>query len=137
MRQFMRKEGLEIRVNTQFDAVIRQCEQIRRKGQQGTWITYDMRNAYTELHRLGKVHSIETYLHGKLVGGLYGVQAGEVFCGESMFSLVPNASKAALIWLCTHSIYTLIDCQVHTDHLERMGARFISRDAYMRFLDKE
>lgn len=134
MRQFFKTSGLEIRMNHDFEAVIRRCASIRREGQDGTWITDEMRRAYIRLHRLGYAHSVETYLNGELVGGLYGVAVGKVFAGESMFSLAPNASKAALIWLCTHTPYTLIDCQIHTPHLESMGAGFISREAYRQLL---
>lgn len=130
MKQFLKKPGIEIRVNTDFASVIKNCETIKREGQTGTWITDDMRKAYTKLHELGYAHSIETYQDGELIGGLYGVQVNHIFCGESMFSKQPNASKAALIWLCQHTNVTLVDCQVHTPHLESMGARFINRAEY-------
>ncbi len=128
------KPELEIRTDHDFEAVIRHCGAIRREGQDGTWITADMKQAYLRLHQMGHAHSIETYIHGELVGGLYGVRTGNVFCGESMFSLQPNASKAALITLCTQHPYSLIDCQVHTPHLESLGAEFISREEYLRYL---
>lgn len=134
MRQFMKKPEVEIRMNTNFEAVIKNCETIKREGQDGTWITDDMRKAYIKLHTLGHAHSIETYINDELVGGLYGVQTGHVFCGESMFSNAPNASKAALIWLCTTQGFKLIDCQVHTPHLESMGAEFIKREEYVDML---
>lgn len=134
MRQYLKKPELEIRTDHDFEAVIRHCGAIRRKGQDGTWITADMKQAYLRLHQMGHAHSIETYIHGELVGGLYGVRTGNVFCGESMFSLQPNASKAALIALCTQHPYSLIDCQVHTPHLESLGAEFISREEYLRYL---
>lgn len=134
MRQYLKKPELEIRTNHDFEAVIRHCGAIRREGQDGTWITADMKDAYVRLHKMGHAHSIETYINGELVGGLYGVRTGNVFCGESMFSLQPNASKAALIALCTQHPYSLIDCQVHTPHLESLGAEFISREEYLRYL---
>jgi leucyl/phenylalanyl-tRNA---protein transferase len=134
MKQFMNRGDVEIKMNTCFESVIRNCETIKRDGQDGTWITDDMRKAYIKLHELGHAHSIETFVSGKLVGGLYGVQSGNVFCGESMFSHASNASKAALIWLCTIRDYKLIDCQVHTAHLESLGAEFISRETYLSFL---
>ena len=87
------------------------------------------------MHEKGIAHSVEVWKEGELVGGLYGVKSGNVFCGESMFSLAENASKAALIWLCRNKGYSLIDCQFHTDHLESMGAEFISREAYMKILN--
>lgn len=134
MRQYLKTPELEIRTNHDFEGVILRCGSIRRPGQDGTWITPEMKRAYIRLHRLGHAHSIETYLNGELVGGLYGVQSGNVFCGESMFSLRPNASKAALIHLCMQGGYSLVDCQIHTPHLESMGAEFISREQYLRVL---
>jgi leucyl/phenylalanyl-tRNA--protein transferase len=134
MRQFMKKENVEIRMDTNFESVIRNCETVNRVGQDSTWITDDMRNAYIGLHKLGFAHSVETYINGELAGGLYGVQTGNIFCGESMFSLQPNASKAALIWLVTTKKYSLVDCQVHTPHLESMGAEFITREEYAKML---
>lgn len=137
MRQYLKKAAPEIRIDHDFVSVIRHCGAIKREGQQGTWITSDMEKAYIRLHRMGHAHSVETYVNGELVGGLYGVAMGKVFCGESMFSLQPNASKAALIHLCAEGGYSLIDCQVHTPHLESMGAEFISREAYRGYLSKE
>lgn len=134
MRQFLKQPAIEIKKNNHFSAVIKNCETIYRVGQEGTWITEEMRHAYIKLHSLGHAHSIETYINGELAGGLYGLQVGHVFCGESMFSLQPNASKAALIWLCTQQNFKLIDCQVHTPHLESMGAEFIKREEYMCML---
>jgi leucyl/phenylalanyl-tRNA--protein transferase len=93
-----------------------------------------MKEAYALLHREGHAHSVEVWENDELVGGLYGVEVGDVFCGESMFSNVSNASKAALISLCQSGKYKLIDCQVHTGHLESMGARLISRKEYMAVL---
>jgi leucyl/phenylalanyl-tRNA--protein transferase len=89
------------------------------------------------LHNEGYAHSVEVWEQGELVGGLYGVQVNSVFCGESMFSLASNASKMALICLCNSNKYTLIDCQVHTEHLESMGARMISRKEYMDILQND
>lgn len=134
LRQFMKKPGVEIRMDSDFEAVITHCGAVKREGQDGTWITDDMREAYIRLHRLGHAHSVETYIDGELAGGLYGVLSGHVFCGESMFSLRPDASKAALAWMCTHLPYRLVDCQIYTPHLESMGAEFIPRDVYLRFL---
>ena len=110
------------------------CSTIERKGQSGTWITAGMKNAYVRLHKEGHAHSVEVWEDEKLVGGLYGVHVCEVFCGESMFSKVSNASKAALISLCNTGNFKLIDCQVYTEHLESMGARMISRDEYLSIL---
>lgn len=134
MRQVLKSGRFEITFDKAFEEVIKQCAQVSRKGQPGTWLTIEMQAAYTELHKLGHAHSVETWENGELVGGLYGVEVNNVFCGESMFSKASNASKAALIWLCRNKNYQLIDCQVQTEHLESMGAEFISREEYMRFL---
>lgn len=117
-----------------FERVIDACSIVRREGQSGTWITAEMKKAYVQLHCEGYAHSVEVWEGEQLAGGLYGVAMGSVFCGESMFSLVSNASKIALISLCNTGDYTLVDCQVHTEHLESMGARMVSRKEYMDIL---
>lgn len=137
MRQLMRSAKYEIRFNTAFEEVIRACSEVKRKGQQGTWITDDMINAYIALHQKGIAQSVEVWYNEALVGGLYGVVVGKVFCGESMFSTLSNASKLALIALCQTSLFSLIDCQLHTAHLESMGAVYISREAFMQFIQTE
>ena len=134
MRQVLRSGKFRLTEDQCFEKVIEACSVVPRQGQDGTWITEDMKNAYFRLHEEGYAHSIEIWEQDQLVGGLYGVQVGTVFCGESMFSRVSNASKTALINLCNSGKYTLIDCQVHTDHLESMGARLISRKEYMAIL---
>ncbi|GAA4329616.1 leucyl/phenylalanyl-tRNA--protein transferase [Mucilaginibacter gynuensis] len=136
MRQVLRSGKFTVTMNTAFADVIKACSLVPREGQDGTWITDDMINAYVELHRQGYAHSVEVWQQGELAGGLYGVHAGQVFCGESMFSKVSNASKTALIALCQTGNYNLIDCQVHTEHLESMGAKMISRQQYMAELRK-
>ncbi|MES2064436.1 MAG: leucyl/phenylalanyl-tRNA--protein transferase [Bacteroidota bacterium] len=136
MRQVLRSGKFTVTTNTCFDAVVAACSSVIRQGQDGTWITDDMKAAYANLHKEGDAHSVEVWLDGKLVGGLYGVHAGDVFCGESMFSLASNASKTALIWLCNTGKYKLIDCQVYTEHLESMGARMIPREEYIGVLHK-
>ncbi|MFD0751001.1 leucyl/phenylalanyl-tRNA--protein transferase [Mucilaginibacter calamicampi] len=129
------KQGLfEVTRNKAFADVISACSQITRPGQDGTWITGDMKAAYLKLHKEGLAQSVEVWQNNELVGGAYGVEVGNVFCGESMFSKVSNASKVALITLCQTQEYKLIDCQVHTEHLESMGARMIGRDEYMEIL---
>ncbi|MBP6730728.1 MAG: leucyl/phenylalanyl-tRNA--protein transferase [Chitinophagales bacterium] len=135
MRQLIRSAKYEIRFNTAFEEVIRACSEVKRKGQHGTWITDDMINAYIALHQKGIAQSLEVWHNDTLVGGLYGVVVGNVFCGESMFSTLPNASKLALIALCQTNLFSLIDCQLHTPHLESMGACYISREAFMRYLE--
>jgi leucyl/phenylalanyl-tRNA--protein transferase len=134
MRQVLRSGKFTISMNKAFNDVIEACSVVERIGQDGTWITDDMKAAYKQLHTEGHAHSVEVWEQNVLVGGFYGVQVGEVFCGESMFSRVSNASKTALIWLCNSGLYKLIDCQVYTDHLESMGARMIPREEYMALL---
>jgi leucyl/phenylalanyl-tRNA--protein transferase len=134
MRQILRSGRLRVTYDQNFAEVINNCSTVDRKGQDGTWITADMKNAYIRLHKEGHAHSVEVWEDEELVGGLYGVQIGSVFCGESMFSKTSNASKAALISLCNTNNYELIDCQVYTEHLESMGARMISREEYLRIL---
>jgi len=134
MRQVLRSGKFSVTTNTCFDCVIEACSKVEREGQDGTWITDDMKAAYNDLHKKGHAHSVEVWENGELVGGSYGVVVSSVFCGESMFSLVSNASKTALIWLCQTGNYKLIDCQVYTEHLESMGAEMISREEYMTVL---
>ncbi len=134
MKQVMLSGKFEMRRNTSFSEVIHHCAKVQREGQDGTWITNEMERAYISLHKEGIAHSFEVWNNARLVGGLYGVEVGGVFCGESMFSHVSNASKAALIWLATSFQYKMIDCQVHTPHLESMGAKFISREEYEKIL---
>ncbi|QKJ33233.1 leucyl/phenylalanyl-tRNA--protein transferase [Mucilaginibacter mali] len=136
MRQVLRSGRFRISMDTAFADIISNCSIAPREGQDGTWITDDMKAAYIRLHQLGHAHSVEVWLNDELVGGLYGVRVGRVFCGESMFSKVSNASKTALIYLCKTSLYDLIDCQMHTEHLESMGAGMISREEYIRELRK-
>ena len=137
MKQVLGSNKFRITIDQCFDKVISACSSVFREGQEGTWITDDMKAAYLRLHQKGHAHSIEVWQKDNLVGGLYGVQIGRVFCGESMFALVSNASKTALIHLCQSGLYNLIDCQLHTPHLESMGARLISRGEYMAALRSE
>ncbi|MEO7211712.1 leucyl/phenylalanyl-tRNA--protein transferase [Mucilaginibacter sp.] len=136
MRKVLRSGTFTVTTNQCFNDVVAACSSVTREGQDGTWITADMKAAYAELHRQGYAHSVEVWQDGGLVGGLYGVKVGEVFCGESMFSLASNASKTALIWLCNTGAYNLIDCQVYTEHLESLGAMMISREDYIGILHK-
>ena len=131
MRQVLRSNKFRVTADQCFEDVINTCASVAREGQDGTWITAEMKDAYIELHKEGYAHSIEVWQGNMLAGGLYGVQMGDVFCGESMFSHVSNASKIALIHLCGSGLYSLIDCQVPTVHLESMGARMIGREKYM------
>ncbi|GAB2702593.1 leucyl/phenylalanyl-tRNA--protein transferase [Mucilaginibacter koreensis] len=134
MHQVLRSKRFAITQNQAFEQVIGACATTPREGQDGTWITTEMQQAYIQLHQQGYAHSYEIWQQQELVGGLYGVAIGQVFCGESMFSRVSNASKTALITLAQSGLYRLIDCQVHTEHLESMGARHISRKEYLQVL---
>jgi leucyl/phenylalanyl-tRNA--protein transferase len=134
MRQVIRSGNFKVTIDTCFKDVITACSAVPREGQDGTWIVADMIAAYNRLHAAGHAHSVEVWESDELVGGLYGVHVGDVFCGESMFSRASNASKMALIYLANTGLYKLIDCQIHTDHLESMGARMIGREQYMAVL---
>ncbi len=137
MRNILNRNIFEVTINKDFDSVINNCQKIVRKGQAGTWISSEIIKAYTELHKLGKVISFEVWQNNELVGGLYGVDLGNVFCGESMFSKVPNASKVAFVKLIEYlkvNNYKLLDCQVHNDHLEKLGAFEITRELFMKNL---
>nr|WP_294896975.1 leucyl/phenylalanyl-tRNA--protein transferase [uncultured Pedobacter sp.] len=134
MHQLLRSKKFRVTHNHNFDAVIRNCANSKREGQDGTWINSQMLLAYANLHKKGFAHSIEVWEGNELVGGLYGVLINKVFCGESMFAKKSNASKTALIWLCENADIKLIDCQVYTKHLESMGARMISREDFLDFL---
>ena len=134
MKQIIRKNQFRATFNQNFSEVISNCKNSYREGQGGTWITDEMEQAYINLHHLGVAKSVEVWEGNELVGGLYGIDLKHVFCGESMFSNVSNASKAALIWLCQNMSYSLIDCQVYTSHLEGLGAEFISRSRYLDYL---
>ncbi|MCE9614696.1 MAG: leucyl/phenylalanyl-tRNA--protein transferase [Lentisphaerae bacterium] len=120
-----------------FAAVMSHCGRVPRKDQEGTWITPEMEAAYGELHRLGHAHSVEVWHDERLVGGLYGVELGRVYFGESMFMLEPNASKVGFVRLVEALVArgcTLIDCQVHTAHLERFGACYLPRAEFLKRL---
>jgi leucyl/phenylalanyl-tRNA--protein transferase len=132
MRKVLSSGQFKVTYNQCFADVIAACAKAPRSGQDGTWIIADMQQAYINLHKKGYAHSIEVWQQDELVGGLYGVEVNGVFCGESMFSKVSNASKTALIHLCHSGRYSLIDCQVYTPHLESMGAGMISRDNYIK-----
>lgn len=137
MRQFMRNTPLKVTMNQAFERVIRECALISRPGQSGTWITAEMIEAYTRLHRRGLAASVEVWREKDLVGGLYGIDLGHVFCGESMFAKESNASKLGFVHLVNHlkeKHCELIDCQVYTEHLASLGAREIDREVFMSIL---
>lgn len=132
-----RNSGFELRIDTDFAAVIDECAAPRDRDGGGTWITVEMREAYRTLHRQGYAHSVETWLAGRLVGGLYGVHLGGVFFGESMFSRETDASKVALSGLVRHAVLTgieLIDCQMPSSHLASLGSRPIPRTEFLRLI---
>ena len=137
MVKVIKSGRFQITFDLAFKEVIEDCATVSRQGDKGTWITQEMKNAYIDLHGLGYAHSVEVWENDVLVGGLYGVVANNVFCGESMFSKVSNASKVALIWLCHNFGFLMIDCQVYTKHLESLGAELISRSEYLLFLNKK
>ena len=134
MKKVLKDEIFTVTMDTAFEEVIASCAQTPRRDQDGTWITTAMQDAYIDLHRNGWAHSVEVWYGDQLAGGLYGMHINNVFCGESMFSLVSNASKTALIWLCRTNNFSLIDCQVPNDHLLSLGAEMISRERYTGIL---
>lgn len=140
MRKIIASNQFELTKNNCFDRVIEHCSALERKGQEGTWITPKMKEAYLSLHEKGFAKSYEVWQNNNLVGGLYGIDLGHIFCGESMFSLVSNASKFAFIHMVNElkaESYKLIDCQVYTQHLESLGAQEMDRDKFMQILHKE
>lgn len=137
MRKLLSQNRFRLSCNTAFKEVVRACASIRRKGQEGSWITAGIENAYYKLYEMGFAKSYEVWENEALVGGLYGVDLGNVFCGESMFSIKSNASKFALIKLAQElkdKQYSFIDCQQHSTHLESLGAEEISRAEFIRAL---
>ena len=137
MRQLINKKIFNVTFNTHFNEVIANCKIMNRNDQLGTWITDEMQKAYTKLHEFGVATSVEVWLDDKLVGGLYGIDLGTIFCGESMFSHVSNASKIAFIYLVEKlksENYSLIDCQMYTSHLESLGAQEIPRSDFLKYL---
>ncbi|MFT3980124.1 MAG: leucyl/phenylalanyl-tRNA--protein transferase [Ferruginibacter sp.] len=139
MQQVFKKNTFRFTANTAFEQVITHCQNVYRHGQDGTWITDEMKAAYIQLHRLGYAHSAEAWQNNELVGGLYGIRMGDLFFGESMFSLVSNASKFAFISYVQQlkkENVQLIDCQLHTPHLESLGARMISRKTFIELLQQ-
>jgi leucyl/phenylalanyl-tRNA--protein transferase len=136
MKRVLNSGRFRVTIDECFADIIEACSAVDRKDQDGTWITDDMKTAYIRLHHAGHAHSVEVWYQDELVGGMYGVAVGDVFCGESMFSKVSNASKIALISLVKSGKYKLLDCQVYSEHLESMGARMIGREEYMVMLEK-
>ena len=138
LRKRLRKRDFEVRTDSAFREVMRACAE-PRDGQAGTWITDEMASAYSTLHLAGHAHSVETWIDGRLAGGLYGVSIGRIFFGESMFSRATDASKVALAHLARQLErwqFGLIDCQMSTPHLESLGAREIARNEFVRALSE-
>lgn len=137
MRNVLNKNRFNVTFNTSFREVISNCKKIKRKEQPGTWITDEMVEAYCKLNELGFAKSVEVWEKNELVGGLYGIDLGHVFCGESMFSKVSNASKVAFIYLAKQlefANYKLLDCQVYNEHLASLGCIEIEREDFMMIL---
>ena len=133
--KILKNKSFEITINRNFKEVIQACAKVKRKAQSVTWITDKMIETYCELHQRGIAKSVEVWQNKKLVGGLYGVELNDtIFCGESMFSYVSNASKIGFTTFVQNSKYKLIDCQLHTNHLESLGAESISRSKFMQYL---
>jgi leucyl/phenylalanyl-tRNA--protein transferase len=138
MRNILNRNIFTVTFNQNFKDVISNCQQVKRNGQNGTWITNDMIEAYCKLNEIGIAKSVEVWQNDELVGGLYGIDLGHIFCGESMFSKVSNASKVAFITLVNQlkeKKYKLLDCQVYNEHLESLGCREIDRTDFMELLN--
>ena len=137
MKKILRDDVFTFTENKCFEEVIKNCAKINRKDQNGTWLTEEMIKSYTQLHLFGKAKSIEVWQNNELVGGLYGLDLGNVFCGESMFAKVSSASKAGFIWFIEQykSKFTVIDCQVYTHHLESLGAKEIPKQQFLDYLE--
>ena len=141
LKKIILKNKFTVTYNNCFEEVIKNCSQIKREGQQGTWINSQMQEAYLQLHKIGFATSIEVWLEDKLVGGLYGIDLKDkkVFCGESMYSYISDASKVAFYYLVAElkfKNYQLIDCQMYTPHLERLGAVEIPREKFLKYLNQ-
>lgn len=137
LRKFMQKTAYSVTIDQAFNTVLQHCANTPREGQDGTWLNHDMQSAYRRLHNQGIAHSIEVWYGNRLAGGLYGLNLGACFFGESMFSLQTNASKVALVHLCDYLNrykFKLIDCQVETKHLLSMGGKNIPRTDFLQQL---
>jgi len=136
-KSFLKKKEYRVSFNENFEDVIESCSNIKRVNQKGTWITNGLKQSFIELHLMGYAHSVEVWQNGVIIGGLYGLDLGNIFCGESMFSIKSNASKVGLYFLCQelkHNNYRFIDCQVPSQHLRSLGAEEISRDNFLKKL---
>ena len=138
LKQAINKSKFDITINKSFQDVIEACASTKRPGQRGTWLTKEMIDAYINLHKSGYALSVEVWEENKLVGGLYGVDAGNgVFCGESMFSRVSNVSKIGFVHFIQNTNYKLIDCQIYTKHLKSFGADYIPRNQFIDLINDQ
>ncbi|MFK8266865.1 leucyl/phenylalanyl-tRNA--protein transferase [Capnocytophaga cynodegmi] len=137
IKKLLRKNIYQVTYNQSFEEVIRNCASIPRKDQDGTWIHPEMIATYTQLHQLGYAHSVEVWYENQLVGGLYGIKMGNIFCGESMFSRKSNASQVGFItFLQQHPEIKLVDCQVYSEYLEKLGAEEVPRTQFLEIIRK-
>jgi len=138
MKKILDRQVFTFTENQHFREVIQNCQEISRRGQTGTWLSDELMETFIQLHEYGLAKSIEVWQNGELVGGFYGLQIGDVFCGESMFAKVSNASKAGFIHFVENNKghLSLIDCQSHTEHLESLGARMIPKKEFLKILHK-
>ena len=137
LKSVIKKNIFKVTFNKDFEEVIESCSNIKRLGQKGTWITSGLKESFLQLHEKGLAMSVEVWKDSKIVGGLYGLDLGNVFCGESMFSKSSNASKVALVYLSSElrkNNYKFIDCQIPTEHLKSMGGEEVSRDDFLKLL---
>lgn len=137
MQKIMNKDDFEITENRAFKEVIFNCKHVVRSDGFGTWITDTMEDAYLRLHEIGVAKSIEVWFRNELVGGLYGIEINNIFCGESMFSTHSNASKLAFIHLAKSAKYKIIDCQMYNEHLASLGAKEIERSRFLKILKEK
>ena len=136
-KSFLKKKEYRVSFNENFEDVIESCSNMKRVNQKGTWITNGLKQSFIALHLMGYAHSVEVWQNGVIIGGLYGLDLGNIFCGESMFSIKSNASKVGLYFLCQElkqNNYSFIDCQVPSQHLRSLGAEEISRDNFLKKL---
>ena len=137
LKSVIKKNTFKVTFNKDFEEVIESCSNIKRLGQKGTWITSGLKESFLQLHEKGLAMSVEVWKDSKIVGGLYGLDLSNVFCGESMFSKSSNASKVALVYLSSElrkNNYKFIDCQIPTEHLKSMGGEEVSRDDFLKLL---
>lgn len=138
MQKVLDRKEFAFTENQNFETVMRACAESPRADQDGTWISEELIQSFLELHRRGRAHSVEVWKQGQLVGGFYGLKVNSIFCGESMFSRVSNASRDGFVWFAkkNQSAFSLIDCQVYSSHLESLGAVLIPKQAFLDILHR-